>query len=106
MALISKSVRVRHKKTSMRMEREFWTSYYEICQREGIRSCALMWRIETWRKETAGIGVDGCRRTEAVRSYILNYFRKAATEAGHQQAGHGKSANWPSFADPSQRLAA
>ena len=27
--------------------------------------------------------------TEAFRSYVLNYFRAAATEEGHKRAGHG-----------------
>ena len=28
-------------------------------------------------------------RTSAVRVYLLTYFRTAATEAGHADAGHG-----------------
>ena len=28
-------------------------------------------------------------RTSAVRVYILNYFRHAATEAGHASSAHG-----------------
>jgi hypothetical protein len=28
--------------------------------------------------------------TAAIRVYLLNYFRAAATDAGHRKAGHGK----------------
>jgi len=28
--------------------------------------------------------------TAAIRVYLLNYFRDAATDAGHRKAGHGK----------------
>jgi hypothetical protein len=28
--------------------------------------------------------------TAAIRVYLLNYFRDAATEAGHKAARHGK----------------
>ncbi len=28
-------------------------------------------------------------RTSAVRVYVMNYFRAAATDAGHMAAGHG-----------------
>jgi hypothetical protein len=30
--------------------------------------------------------------TAAIRVYLLNYFRAAATDAGHRKSGHGKSA--------------
>jgi hypothetical protein len=28
-------------------------------------------------------------RTQALRTFLLNYYRAAATEAGHKAAGHG-----------------
>jgi len=28
--------------------------------------------------------------TAAIRVYLLNYFRAAATDTGHRKAGHGK----------------
>ena len=42
-------------------------------------------------------------RTSAMRVYILRYFRTAATEAGHEAAGHGTkpgSAAATYFAEP------
>jgi hypothetical protein len=37
-------------------------------------------------------------RTSALRTYVLNYFREAATEDGHREAGHrtcGPHGAWP-----------
>ncbi len=65
----------------MRLEPEVWEALREICLREGCDLGELIQRVE-------GAGDDG-GRTSAVRVHVLQYFRAAATDAGHRQAGHG-----------------
>lgn len=65
----------------MRLEPELWDALLEICEREGQDMSSLVRGIES----TAPVG----GRTSAVRVYVLNYFRAAATDAGHVSAGHG-----------------
>ena len=69
----------------MRLEPELWDALYEICQREGVGVGELIRQIEA-RGHAGG-------RTSAVRVFILQYFRAAATEDGHSAAGHGKQSN-------------
>jgi predicted DNA-binding ribbon-helix-helix protein len=65
----------------MRLEPELWDALMEICEREGHDVSALVRQVED-------AGHSG-GRTSAVRVYILNYFRGAATEAGHATCSHG-----------------
>jgi predicted DNA-binding ribbon-helix-helix protein len=65
----------------MRLEPEIWDALREICLREGLELRDLIQRVEP------GPGDGG--RTSAVRVYVLQYFRKAAGEAGHLAVGHG-----------------
>ena len=67
----------------MRLEPEVWDALREVCLREGIELRDLIRTVE--RTATPG------GRTSAVRVYVLDYFRKAATEDGHERAGHGNS---------------
>ena len=68
---------------ALRAEPELWDALAEICEREGRGIHELV------------RGIDGQRerggRTRAVRVFMVQYFRAAATEAGHLAAGHGPS---------------
>lgn len=59
-----------------------WDGLMEICRRQGV----TVHQIATL--------VDRCRHrsslTAKLRVFIFSYFRKASTEAGHAQAGHGR----------------
>lgn len=76
----------------MRLEPELWDALSEICEREAQDMSALVRQVE------AAGHIGG--RTSAVRVYIQNYFRAAATEAGHAAAGHGsmQRSRLPEFA--------
>ncbi len=65
----------------MRLEPEVWDALREICLREGCDLGELIQRVE-------GAGDEG-GRTSAVRVHVLQYFRAAATDSGHREAGHG-----------------
>ena len=64
----------------MRLEPELWHALNEICRRERLTLSELVRRVHA-----------GGNRSSSVRIYTLAYFRAAATEAGHEGAGHGSS---------------
>jgi predicted DNA-binding ribbon-helix-helix protein len=80
--LINRNVVAERGRTSMRLEPELWDALLEICQRERRDMSQLVRAIEE-------VGHSG-GRTSAVRVFVLEYFRAAATEPGHEAAGHGK----------------
>jgi predicted DNA-binding ribbon-helix-helix protein len=65
----------------MRLEPELWDALGEICEREAQDMSTLVRQVEA-------AGHAG-GRTSAIRVFILNYFRGAATEPGHAGVGHG-----------------
>jgi predicted DNA-binding ribbon-helix-helix protein len=79
--LVNRNITAVSGRTSMRLEPEVWDALREICLREGIELRELIQQIEG----TAPAG----GRTSAVRVYVLQYFRAAATDEGHRHAGHG-----------------
>lgn len=81
-ALVNRNITTLRGRTSMRLEPEAWQSLEEICHREDKTLAEIMIEIER-RPHVGG-------RTSAVRVFVLEYFRKAATEEGHRAAGHGQ----------------
>lgn len=79
--LVNRNVVAERGRTSMRLEPELWDALLEICEREGQDLSTLVRRVEAY-------GHSG-GRTSAVRVYVLDYFRAAASEGGHAAAGHG-----------------
>ena len=79
--LVNRNVVAGRGRTSMRLEPELWDALMEICQRERRDMSQLVREIEA-------IGHSG-GRTSAVRVFVLEYFRVAASESGHEAAGHG-----------------
>lgn len=79
--LVNRNVTASRGRTSMRLEPELWEALQEICERERQTMGEVVRRVEK-RGHPGG-------RTSAVRVYVLEYFRVAATEAGHRAAGHG-----------------
>jgi len=95
--LINRNVVAERGRTSMRLEPELWDALAEICLRESQDLSRLIRQIEA-------AGHSG-GRTSAVRVFVLQYFRVAANEAGHQAASHGPLAKAP-FGDYSRHQAA
>jgi len=79
--LVNRNVVAGRGRTSMRLEPELWDALSEICEREDQDMSTLVRQVE------AAGHVGG--RTSAVRVFILNYYRAAATEIGHAGASHG-----------------
>ena len=79
--LVNRNIIAARGRSSMRLEPEIWDALQEICRRERVALGDLVQSVE-------GRGGEG-GRTSAVRVYAFQYFRAAATEAGHAAAGHG-----------------
>ncbi len=79
--LVNRNVVAGRGRTSMRLEPELWDALYEICQRQQTPIGEVVRQAEA-KHHSGG-------RTSAVRVFVLQYFREAATEQGHAQAGHG-----------------
>lgn len=82
--LRSGNVTVAGRRTSIRLEPSMWQALREISSREGKSMHALVTEIERARAQSS--------LTAAIRVFLLDYFRAAATEEGHRRAGHRLSA--------------
>lgn len=82
--LRSGNVTVAGRRTSIRLEPAMWQALREISVREGKTMHALVTEIEQSRAQSS--------LTAAIRVFLLDYFRAAATEEGHRRAGHRLSA--------------
>jgi predicted DNA-binding ribbon-helix-helix protein len=83
-ALINRniSIGVGGRRTSVRLEPEAWDALHEICLREQMPIGAVIGQLHAEHGRTGSL-------TSALRMFILNYFREAATEEGHAAANHG-----------------
>lgn len=79
--LQSRNVTVDGHRTSLRLEQDVWDALEEICKREGMTLHELCTHIDSRRA--------GSSRTAAVRAFVLRYYREAASDSGHDSAGHG-----------------
>ena len=88
-----RNITVSGRRTSIRLEPEMWDGVTEICQREGRTIHEICSMVEKFRRDSSF--------TAHFRVFIINYFRAAATEEGHADAGHGNVAashadsRWP-----------
>lgn len=80
--LINRNVVAKRGRTSMRLEPELWDALTEISEREGKDLSGLVRRVEAIEHPGG--------RTSAVRVFVLEYFRVAATDSGHAAVGHGE----------------
>jgi predicted DNA-binding ribbon-helix-helix protein len=60
-----------------------WNALQEVATREHLTLHELCTAVARRR------GLHSM--TAAIRVYLLNYFRAAATDSGHRKAGHGKA---------------
>lgn len=68
-------------RSSLRLERAVWAALDAACKRERMTVSEFVRQHGEGRSEGT--------RTSAVRCAVLDYWRAAATEAGHAAAGHG-----------------
>jgi predicted DNA-binding ribbon-helix-helix protein len=79
--LVNRNVTIGRRRTSLRLEPAMWDALEEICRREDMSQHELCAKIDARRRSSS--------LTAAIRVFIVNYFRAAATEVGHASIGHG-----------------
>lgn len=90
----SRSVEIDGRTYLLRIEPSYWEALDEICERERMtlgELCSDLWsRLGESLKRT-GRRTDNDRLSlaNAVRVFAVGYYRQAATERGHDLAGHG-----------------
>ena len=77
----------------VRLEPSYWEALEEISRREELtvdELCSDLKDRLDMQGRYAGRGQPGVSIANAVRVFVVGYFRTAATEKGHTHAGHGK----------------
>lgn len=77
-----KNITVLGKRTSIRLEPEMWRELKNIAYRERCTIHDLCSLISVRKNAKTSL-------TAAIRVFLMLYFRAAATEDGHNKAGHG-----------------
>jgi predicted DNA-binding ribbon-helix-helix protein len=80
--LVSKNITILGSRTSIRLEPEMWQAIYDIARKEGCSIHELCTLVRL-RKD------DKTTLTAAIRVFLMLYYRAAATQEGHERAGHG-----------------
>ena len=80
--LVLKNITVLGKRTSIRLEPEMWRELKNIASRERCSIHDLCSLISLRKNAKTSL-------TAAIRVFLMLYFRSAATEEGHNKAGHG-----------------
>ena len=81
-SLVIRNVTVDGHRTSVRLEPEMWNAVGEICRRERCSIHNLCTLVSASKQGPGSL-------TAAIRVFIMQYYKTAATEAGHNTAGHG-----------------
>lgn len=85
-SLVSRNITVLGKRTSVRLEPEMWRELKGISERERCTIHDLCTLISLRKNKQTSL-------TAAIRVFLMLYFRAAATEQGHIDAGHGNFEN-------------
>lgn len=89
--LVARTVKLFGRPTQLRLEPSYWEALDDICHREDLtvdELCSdLKDRLDSQSRRSRGVAVS---LANAVRVFIVGYYRKAATEKGHDRAGHGR----------------
>ena len=80
--LVSRNITIGTHRTSVRLEPEMWIGLREICRREHVSIHDVATVVALRKAESSSL-------TAAIRVFVMAYFRMAATEDGHNSAGHG-----------------
>lgn len=81
-SLVSRNVTILGRRTSIRLEPEMWKALTDIARREQCRIHDICSLVFLRKGENTSF-------TAAIRVFLMLYYRAAATEEGHNRAGHG-----------------
>ena len=90
-SLTSRTLKLSGRDVTIRLEPSYWEGLEEICRREDLTVDELCYdvrdRMEQQGRRSTQAGVS---LANALRVFVVGYFRQAATERGHARAGHGQ----------------
>lgn len=90
-SLVPRTLKLSGRDVSIRLEPSYWEGLDEISQREDLTVEELCGdvrdRMEQQGRRSSQAGVS---LANALRVFVVGYFRQAATERGHARAGHGQ----------------
>ncbi|MDQ0531230.1 putative DNA-binding ribbon-helix-helix protein [Azospirillum picis] len=90
-SLTSRTLKLSKREVTIRLEPSYWEGLEEICRREDLtveELCAdVQDRMTRQGRQSVQAGVS---LANAIRVFVVGYFRQAATERGHARAGHGQ----------------
>ncbi|HYF84879.1 ribbon-helix-helix domain-containing protein [Azospirillum sp.] len=90
-SLVPRTLKLSGRDVSIRLEPSYWEGLEEISQREDLTVEELCGdvrdRMEQQGRRSSQAGVS---LANALRVFVVGYFRQAATERGHARAGHGQ----------------
>jgi predicted DNA-binding ribbon-helix-helix protein len=95
-ALESRTILIDGRTHQLRIEPSYWEALDEICFREKLALpdlCSdLLGRLGDTSSQRSAQQSEAERVSlaNAIRVFTVGYFRQAATENGHDQAGHGR----------------
>lgn len=81
-SLVSRNITIMGRRTSIRLEPEMWMALKDISKREKCTIHDICTLVSVRKSSVTSL-------TAAIRVFLMLYFRAAATEDGHQKAGHG-----------------
>ncbi|PWC59501.1 hypothetical protein TSH7_20460 [Azospirillum sp. TSH7] len=89
--MTSRTLKLSGRDVTIRLEPSYWEGLEEICRREDLTVDELCYdvrdRMEQQGRRSSQAGVS---LANALRVFVVGYFRQAATERGHARAGHGQ----------------
>lgn len=91
--LSTRRLKVDDRIVALRIEQSYWEALDEICRREDMTAEDIIDDMARRLRQTLSREdppLTSVALANAVRVFIVGYFRQAATETGHQQAGHGR----------------
>lgn len=92
-ALECRTVDIDGKSYQLRIEPSYWEALDDICRREEMtlgELCSDLRRRLAIHVQRLGQGSEAVSLANAVRVFAVGYYRQAATEKGHDLAGHGQ----------------
>jgi len=90
-SLASRTLKLSGRDASIRLEPSYWEGLEEICRREDLTVDELCDDVRDRMDQQARHSPrSGVSLANALRVFVVGYFRQAATERGHARAGHGR----------------
>ena len=81
-SLVSRNVTIFGRRTSIRLEPEMWTALNNIAERENCSVHDICSLVYVRKSSLTSL-------TAAIRVFLMLYYKAAANDVGHREAGHG-----------------